>query len=60
MADSAARPEKRRKVDRVVAACDLCKRRKVKCDGVCDEPVLVYLVIVFASVVGSRGCVVLQ
>lgn len=26
-------PEKRRRVDRVVAACDLCKKRKVKCDG---------------------------
>ena len=25
--------EKRRRVDRVVAACDLCKKRKVKCDG---------------------------
>ncbi|KAH5749984.1 hypothetical protein HBI88_079710 [Parastagonospora nodorum] len=32
-ADSAVRPEKRRRVDRVIAACDLCKRRKVKCDG---------------------------
>ncbi|KAH7091679.1 hypothetical protein FB567DRAFT_279613 [Paraphoma chrysanthemicola] len=28
-----AQPEKRRRLDRVVAACDLCKRRKVKCDG---------------------------
>jgi hypothetical protein len=26
--------EKRRRLDRVTAACDLCKRRKVKCDGV--------------------------
>lgn len=26
-------PEKRRRLDRVSAACDLCKRRKVKCDG---------------------------
>ncbi|KAJ8115651.1 hypothetical protein OPT61_g2760 [Boeremia exigua] len=26
-------PEKRRRVDRVIAACDLCKKRKVKCDG---------------------------
>jgi hypothetical protein len=34
-ADSPTRPEKRRRVDRVIAACDLCKRRKVKCDGVC-------------------------
>lgn len=25
--------EKRRRLDRVTAACDLCKRRKVKCDG---------------------------
>ena len=27
------RPEKRRRIDRVTAACDLCKKRKVKCDG---------------------------
>jgi hypothetical protein len=33
-ADHPARPEKRRRVDRVIAACDLCKRRKVKCNGV--------------------------
>ncbi|KNG46276.1 fungal specific transcription factor domain-containing protein [Stemphylium lycopersici] len=26
-------PEKRRRLERVAAACDLCKRRKVKCDG---------------------------
>jgi hypothetical protein len=26
-------PEKRRRIDRVAAACDLCKKRKVKCDG---------------------------
>lgn len=26
-------PEKRRRLDRVTAACDLCKKRKVKCDG---------------------------
>ncbi|EMD66748.1 hypothetical protein GGP41_008140 [Bipolaris sorokiniana] len=25
--------EKRRRIDRVAAACDLCRRRKVKCDG---------------------------
>ncbi|EUC49619.1 hypothetical protein COCMIDRAFT_84123 [Bipolaris oryzae ATCC 44560] len=25
--------EKRRRLDRVAAACDLCRRRKVKCDG---------------------------
>jgi hypothetical protein len=31
-------PEKRRRLDRVVAACDLCKRRKVKCDGVSSAP----------------------
>ena len=31
--DSPARPEKRRRLERVTAACDLCKRRKVKCDG---------------------------
>lgn len=29
----APRPEKRRRIERVVAACDLCKARKVKCDG---------------------------
>ncbi|OAL01086.1 hypothetical protein IQ06DRAFT_221163 [Phaeosphaeriaceae sp. SRC1lsM3a] len=28
-----AQPEKRLRLDRVTAACDLCKRRKVKCDG---------------------------
>jgi len=28
-----ARPEKRRRLDRTSAACDLCKTRKVKCDG---------------------------
>lgn len=28
------RPEKRRRLDRTSAACDLCKSRKVKCDGV--------------------------
>ncbi|KAI8939170.1 hypothetical protein NX059_005002 [Plenodomus lindquistii] len=27
------RPEKRRRIDRVTAACDLCKKRKTKCDG---------------------------
>ncbi|KAF1965806.1 hypothetical protein BU23DRAFT_488280 [Bimuria novae-zelandiae CBS 107.79] len=27
------RSERRRRFDRVTAACDLCKRRKVKCDG---------------------------
>ena len=27
------RPEKRRRLERVAAACDLCKKRKVKCDG---------------------------
>lgn len=27
------RPEKRRRIERVIAACDLCKTRKVKCDG---------------------------
>ncbi|EGP85099.1 uncharacterized protein MYCGRDRAFT_11785, partial [Zymoseptoria tritici IPO323] len=26
-------PSKRRRLDRVTAACDLCKARKVKCDG---------------------------
>lgn len=31
--DQAAPPEKRRRLERVTAACDLCKRRKVKCDG---------------------------
>ncbi|KAM0716419.1 hypothetical protein Q7P37_007864 [Cladosporium fusiforme] len=30
---TATRQEKRRRLDRVLAACDLCKRRKVKCDG---------------------------
>lgn len=29
----APRTEKRRRVERVIAACDLCKARKVKCDG---------------------------
>jgi len=29
----AAPPEKRRRLDRISAACDLCKARKVKCDG---------------------------
>ncbi|CAK1366398.1 unnamed protein product [Cercospora beticola] len=28
-----APPEKRRRVERVIAACDLCKARKVKCNG---------------------------
>lgn len=28
-----ARPEKRRRLDRTPAACDLCKSRKVKCNG---------------------------
>jgi hypothetical protein len=32
-ADVPPRPEKRHRVDRVAAACDLCKKRKVKCDG---------------------------
>ncbi|CAO2653839.1 Nn.00g105720.m01.CDS01 [Neocucurbitaria sp. VM-36] len=31
--DSPVRPEKRRRLERVTAACDLCKKRKVKCDG---------------------------
>ena len=31
--DSAGPSEKRRRFDRVAAACDLCKKRKVKCDG---------------------------
>jgi hypothetical protein len=31
---SLAHPEKRRRLDRVTAAGELCKRRKVKCDGV--------------------------
>lgn len=31
--DSPPRPEKRRRLDRVTAACDLCKKRKTKCDG---------------------------
>ncbi|KAI5365090.1 hypothetical protein Slin15195_G046270 [Septoria linicola] len=30
---STPRAEKRRRVERVLAACDLCKSRKVKCDG---------------------------
>lgn len=29
----AAQPEKRRRLDRISAACNLCKARKVKCDG---------------------------
>jgi hypothetical protein len=36
-AENVAHAEKRRRLDRVVAACDLCKRRKVKCDGVRDS-----------------------
>ncbi|KAH8725488.1 hypothetical protein GQ44DRAFT_615679 [Phaeosphaeriaceae sp. PMI808] len=31
--DIRGQSERRRKRDRVTAACDLCKRRKVKCDG---------------------------
>ncbi|KAH7366620.1 hypothetical protein BKA66DRAFT_425046 [Pyrenochaeta sp. MPI-SDFR-AT-0127] len=31
--ESPVRPEKRRRLERVTAACDLCKKRKVKCDG---------------------------
>lgn len=31
--ETPARPEKRRRADRVAAACDLCRKRKVKCDG---------------------------
>ncbi|CBY02068.1 hypothetical protein LEMA_P008550.1 [Plenodomus lingam JN3] len=31
--DSPPRPEKRRRTDRVTVACDLCKKRKTKCDG---------------------------
>ncbi|KAF1915791.1 hypothetical protein BDU57DRAFT_447829 [Ampelomyces quisqualis] len=31
--DTPSQPQKRRRLDRVIAACDLCKRRKVKCDG---------------------------
>lgn len=31
--DTPAPAEKRRRLDRVTAACDLCKKRKVKCDG---------------------------
>ncbi|KAL6710497.1 hypothetical protein ACN47E_008545 [Coniothyrium glycines] len=33
VSETRARPEKRRRLERVTAACDLCKRRKVKCDG---------------------------
>ncbi|KAF2171153.1 hypothetical protein M409DRAFT_64089 [Zasmidium cellare ATCC 36951] len=33
MTDGTAPAEKRRRIDRVSAACDLCKARKVKCDG---------------------------
>ncbi|KAF1832442.1 hypothetical protein BDW02DRAFT_424896 [Decorospora gaudefroyi] len=33
MSDPLTHPGKRRRLDRVTAACDLCKRRKVKCDG---------------------------
>lgn len=44
-----AQPEKRRRLDRVIAACDLCKRRKVKCDGVCE-----------ASLCRSRCAIVLH
>lgn len=31
--DGTGNPGKRRRFDRVAAACDLCKKRKVKCDG---------------------------
>ena len=31
--DAPAPAEKRRRLDRVTAACDLCKKRKVKCNG---------------------------
>lgn len=31
--NDAATAPKRRRIERVVAACDLCKTRKVKCDG---------------------------
>jgi hypothetical protein len=31
--DMSHRPEKRRRIERVAAACDLCKKRKVKCNG---------------------------
>ena len=31
--NAAAPPDKRRRLERVTAACDLCKKRKVKCDG---------------------------
>jgi len=31
--DSSPQPGKRRRLDRVTAACDLCKKRKTKCDG---------------------------
>ena len=31
--NSPSRPEKRRRLERVSAACDLCKKRKTKCDG---------------------------
>jgi hypothetical protein len=33
MTSQTAPVEKRRRLDRVTAACDLCKKRKVKCDG---------------------------
>lgn len=33
MTSETAPAEKRRRLDRVTAACDLCKKRKVKCDG---------------------------
>lgn len=34
LTDQLATPaEKRRRIDRVIAACDLCRRRKVKCNG---------------------------
>jgi hypothetical protein len=51
-ADNVAHAEKRRRLDRVVAACDLCKRRKVKCDGVREflRHSAVFCVTVIASV----------
>ncbi|CAE6997368.1 hypothetical protein P3342_000587 [Pyrenophora teres f. teres] len=33
MPEPEPRSGKRRRIDRVTAACDLCKKRKVKCDG---------------------------
>lgn len=53
--ETPTQPQKRRRVDRVIAACDLCKRRKVKCDGVRKS--LLMIVIVIAKCCASWLCI---